>query len=242
MEGGPFLTDWWTQASTSFVPYLNVTANGGRGGETAFDGAPDQGLLREKGGRGFPYCVVMDPTGEVLWEVRPTTEAILRKGLSDATALHELRKRSADAPGDAGLAASAALLAELGKSQRGALPMEELVALRATKGLDEAVAERFDTWKTAREFDERVLSLLRQSLPEEETAAKMLEMYRKGVMPPEGAGRAASYWYFLFEGAFSADELEVARKAQAGFAALGEGNARMIETANEMLERLKTKG
>ncbi len=94
MEGGPLLQDWWTEiAKTEFVAYLNITAVG-RGGEGVE--APDQGMLSKKGGRGFPFCVVMDNNGKVLTEIRPQDKEQFLGGLAPAKRLLGARKAYAD--------------------------------------------------------------------------------------------------------------------------------------------------
>ena len=57
MEGGPLLKDWWVKASKDVVLYLNIDAQ--------WDGAPEQNLLKKKGGWGYPYCTIMNAKGDV---------------------------------------------------------------------------------------------------------------------------------------------------------------------------------
>ena len=81
----------------------------------------------------------MNASGEVIWEVRPSSSDILLEGLEGARLLQSLKVQSAKKPDDATLSASVAVLAALGCQQRESQPLEELEKLAATKGLDAAV-------------------------------------------------------------------------------------------------------
>ncbi len=53
---------------------------------------PDQGLLRRKGGRGFPYMVFMDARGEVIYQQQTRTFAAMQQSLRSVKILAALDK------------------------------------------------------------------------------------------------------------------------------------------------------
>ncbi|MEM7167386.1 MAG: hypothetical protein AAF581_18130 [Planctomycetota bacterium] len=48
-------------------------------------------MLKTKGGRGFPYCIVMDETGKVLKELRPSDETAFNGGMKPISMLMQAR-------------------------------------------------------------------------------------------------------------------------------------------------------
>ncbi|HEX5137179.1 MAG TPA: hypothetical protein VFY93_09415 [Planctomycetota bacterium] len=75
VEGGAFSTPEFKEFSTKVVPFMHVT--------TRIEGRKDEGLLAEKGGRGFPYIVFMDEEGGVLAVQGERTVAGFQKTLAD---------------------------------------------------------------------------------------------------------------------------------------------------------------
>jgi hypothetical protein len=217
------------------VPYLNVTAR--------WDGAPDQGLITEKGGRGFPFCVVMDAAGEVLWEVRPTSLEVLEAGLADARELLGLKRRLAAAPDDAALGAAVALLSAMGCDQRQTRPVAELEALARTEGLDPAIRARFDGWVGTKRFQERLEGAMRAAKSPAEFQAACLALYDEGVRPPEKAAAAISFWHACTVAAIDARDAAKAKACLAGLEACaagreGKGLERVLEDLRQKLEAL----
>lgn len=230
MEGGPFQQEWWFEEAKGFVPYLNVTAR--------WEGAPDQGLLSEKGGRGFPYCAIMNADGEVIWEVRPTSREVLRTGLADARMLQDLKDRLAEKPEDAALAASVEVFAAMGCQQRETKSVEALEKLAATEGLDAKVAERFGSWMAAKRFDDKIAELGRNTDSQEEYQKKILALYEEGTRPPEGANRAISFWIYTVYGAIAEGKKEIAVECLAKLDEMAKSEERLKKTIEDLRKKL----
>ena len=231
LEGGPLQETWWVEDSRGFVPYLNVTAN--------WSGAPDQGLLQSKGGRGFPYCALLDESGEVLWEVRPTSREVLREGLERASWLHELRARARAAPDDEALAASVELLDALGREQRAPVPLERLEALLAREGLDARVRAAGEGRIALMRYDQRVKAALSESRRPLAQARAFFGLYREGLRPPPGSRTAITFWVQSTRGAVDAQDVAAARACLAEVRALVATGAfgRPMEATLDELER-----
>ena len=91
MESGPLSSEEFKGFAAEVVPFLHVTSN--------VEGEHHPKLLQEKGGKGFPYVVVMDAKGEVLaqvpWKER-TVEGFRKtvKVAGEFTALSAKEKRT----------------------------------------------------------------------------------------------------------------------------------------------------
>lgn len=199
MEGGPLLTDWWIESSKDFIPYLNITAQ--------WDGAPDQGLLRPKGGRGFPYCTIMDASGEVVWEVRPTSKEALDEAFANATQLVSWREKLAKTPDDAAISANVALLDALGRQQREAPSVADLDKHAQAKGVDPNLRKRFDAWR-----GEKIIQQAMNAAREDGGKA-VYELYKAGTTLAAGNRMELSFLMAAARGAIAAKDKETATKA-----------------------------
>lgn len=228
MEGGPLLSDWWQAATADFIPYLNI--------EAQFDGAPDQGFLKKMGGRGFPYCTIIDPaSGEVIWEVRPTDADVVKKAFEDARKLQSLMKASKAKPEDKALAASVQILSNLGRGQREADGFDVLDRAAKTEGLDKDVAARFEAWAVSKRFEDQMSKAMRSATSREEAAQGVLRLYESGVLPPEGHQGTLNYWLMVGNGAVASGKMDVAKKAHASAKPLvPEGNARAKKALDDL--------
>lgn len=209
------------------MPYLNITAR--------WDGAPDQDLLQEKGGRGFPYCTIMNADAEVIWEVRPTSREALQEGLASAKALQALKAKLAENPDDAGLAASVEIMTALGSQQRETKPMEELEKLAEVEGIDADVKARFDEWIEGKKFEEMLNGVMQNAKSQEDVGAAFLKLYQDGVRPPAGAGSTVMFWYYCTLGAVAAQDKEAATACVAELEGHVDGDKRL----GTMVEELK---
>lgn len=212
------------------MPYLNVTGK--------CEGVPDPGLLQEKGGRGFPYCVLMSAAGDVLWEVRPSTRDALQAGIERAGWLLELRERARAAPEDAGLAASVELLDGLGREQRPLLRREKMEELLAVAGIDERVQRLGGERVAELRYRERVDPLLIQTKDQAAQAQAFFALYQEGLRPPPGATSAITFWSQATRGAVAAKDAAAAKACLAATESLcASGN--FGPRAPAMLEELR---
>jgi hypothetical protein len=230
LEGGPFQQDWWFEEAKGFVPYLNV--------EARWEGAPDQGMLQKKGGRGFPFSAIMNSDGEVIWEVRPTSHAALVEGLASARQLQALKERLAKTPDDKGLAASVELLAALGCSQRQTRPVEELEEFRAVKGIDAGVQERFDAWFEGKKFDDKISKAMEAAPDRDAVGPALLQLFKDGLRPPAASSRGNSFWFYAFAGAEVAKDKESAMAIVEAFAKSAADDSRTQGLLTSLREKL----
>lgn len=217
LEGGPLLSDWWVETAGKIVPYLNVTAR--------WDGAPDQGLLSEKGGRGFPFCGFMDAKGRMIFETRPGSAEGFKAAHEKAVRLDAHLQAFEAGKIDAKGAAEMLALYQEGMGQRGEMPswlMDPLLAREdavgdAARALQEKmklIAEWEKTWQKAVRTRDR-----------SQAYKNVVELYEAGTLPPEGWDQAYNYWYLLTNGAIEGGKVDLAKKAlaktKAGFEAAG---------------------
>ena len=137
-EGGALVKDWFTRlAGKEFVPYINISAR--------LPDKPDQGMLRKKGGTGFPYVVILDPGGKVVegkgGGFRPQSPAQLRKGLKKVQWLLDLEKEAREHPDDP-LAVARWVLVD-GYRRDHAADLEAMRKAAAVPGVDADLAARF---------------------------------------------------------------------------------------------------
>jgi len=194
LEGGPLLSEWWKKASKDFVPYLNI--------EARTPAVPDQGMYKEKGGRGFPYCTIMNAAGEVIWEVRPTSEAVVAKGFANANMLVKLQAALSQKPDDQALEASASLLEGIGRSQRKAPAMSDMEEWGNVKGVDKVVVTAFNAWKKGQE--------IRGAMRRRGGAYKLM---KEGTQPEKGSVYALGFFMNATRDAIAAKDAKIAAAA-----------------------------
>lgn len=206
------MSDWWVEmaGSGAFVPYLNVT--------THLDDTPDQDLLSEKGGNGFPYLVLMDSEGVVLARrFRPTSADAMKSELKAAAEvkaeLDAMRKKAEKNPRDKKLQAELAI--ELALRFAPQHSMEELKALSMVEGLDEDLVSRFNSWYAEKRFNDAYAAAVGGDGSRDEKLAalgeSMLGLFKEGVRLPADSDMAAYYYDYAVSGAISAKDEESAR-------------------------------
>ena len=206
------MSDWWVEmaGSGAFVPYLNVT--------THLDDSPDQDLLGEKGGNGFPYLVLMDSEGVVLARrFRPMNADMMKSELKAAAEvkaeLDKLRKKAKAQPKNEKLQAELAI--ELALRFAPQHSMEELKAHSMVKGLDEDLVERFNSWYAEKRFNDAYSAAVSGDGTRDEKLAalgeSMLGLYKEGVRLPADSDMAAYYYDYAVSGAIAAKDEESAR-------------------------------
>jgi len=222
-ERGDLVSDWWVDISKEFVPYLNLVG--------PVEGAPDRGMMKKIGGKGFPYMVFMSADGKVLCRVRPRSEWHVRGSMDVAKWTIALRARLRKDAGDEKAKRSLALLKALEKVYAEEISNEaELEAfdrLAARPGIDRGIAERYREQRVrllARINVRKFTDVLRRTdrrrhgkrqavLPERDTAVYAL--YREGVTVPLNGFLAVEFYAFVVNGAAEANDLPVAREAHA---------------------------
>lgn len=178
-------------------------------------GVKYDGLLSEKGGRGFPYLVYLDAAGGVLTSPKGRSVSAFADGLADARKeaerIAELRKKAAG-----GDRAAVAQLLET-ELKTGRITLAEAQKRRAElKDLDAATAQALDSAILDAEVRGVMGSLRsRDDLPK--AAEAFRAMHAAGRVP--SGENAASFWNILFtdaearqDSAYAETALEAVRK------------------------------
>ncbi len=194
------------------VPYLNV--------EARWEDAPDQGLLGEKGGRGFPYCTIMNADGEVIWEVRPESADVFSKAVANANKLAGFQAKVAKNPEDKVAAASAALLDAIGRQQRQEPDLDDLVEHTKVEGVDKEILAAFEAWRE----EKAMMKALRRPSSSYE--------FFKNTPPKNAEGLIGAYFYLQV--AMGAVDEEDAKTAKDVFARA----QKIIESDEAIAKRL----
>ncbi len=213
------MSDWWTELSQEFVPYLNVTAH--------LDDKPDQDLLTAKGGSGFPTSFFFDPeTGAVLndWFAPSSADAVrevMKKAKAKSDELTSLRKDAEARPDDKPLQAE--LKIRLAMMRAGDTSIEELAELAKTPGLDEGLLKEFEGWFGAMRV-EKLLGKAQMAETREEFEEQIREGFHKllkeGVRLDYEHQNAQFYYAYAFHGSVDAEDHATAQKAFDGYKAV----------------------
>lgn len=190
--------------------------------------APDQGLLAEKGGRGFPYCTIMDASGDVVWEARPSSQAAFDGAVKHAKQLVSLKAELAKSPDDAGLKASVALLDGMGREQRQGPTPAALSEHVKVKGVDASVVAQFKSWRIGAE----IMGALRGR----DGSTKIYKMYKAGTKIPASFAYPQFYYMYAARGAIAKKDRKVAMEAISTLSTWAEKkkDKRMIKTVSQL--------
>ncbi len=205
------------KVTKDFVPYLNVTAR--------IDGAPDQGMLKEKGANYFPYFIFMDKNGKVLIPFRPTTDKAFKEALGTANLVAELGGLVETDKENAAAAAGLKLMAAL--TSREPQDIKKLDALVKSPGLDARVAERYKKGRDAlieqanvskiNDVFRKASRALRDGGDEagiiDRRDTAIYALYKKGVVLDKAHRGTFHYFYSLIMGATKAGDMATARKS-----------------------------
>lgn len=169
-ERGPLVSAWWARLAPSFVPYLNVSAR--------VDDLPDQGLLVDKGGSYFPYCILMDGRGRVLIEFRPISQRAVELAQEEGVLYARLLK-AADDPKD--IVAARAL--RLYRAIRGEIRLAagEMETIAAEPEQDKELVARFRDYlrrEEVRKAIEKAQQMVRELKRPEADDAESRRAYR----------------------------------------------------------------
>lgn len=212
--------------SKNFVLYLNITSR--------VDTHPDQGLLQAKGGRGFPYVVMMDSGGEVLTTFRPNAAADVQSAAAKAQDFVSAREASTKNPKDDD-AKARYLMVKLGmkadEAERKALDdamQGKVTAATKEKFASFVAGEKIDAWQQG------FMAALRNAAPDQRDAVKAEQTalawnsWKTGVKPLAEEVAYLNYALTACEGAI-----------KAGDKAGAEGVVLWIEKFSTKLPRLK---
>jgi len=193
-------------------------------------------LLREKGGRGFPYLVYMDSEGEVVGQPSGRTVAEFQAGARDVQTYLDLRGKDGLSTADQ----VRLLVAEI------SLGKLELAAAESRRdGIADLTAEQkadIDGYLT----DLRVMNLVQTRQPRDEASAAEVgkvvyeEMFKKGLTP-RGQGYQP-YYILLMRYGESAKDVEAFKAGLEGMKARFAGVPQMkrfFDQAEESLKRLQ---
>lgn len=172
MEGGPLLQDWWKEVSKDFIPYVNITSQ--------IPGKPDQGMLAQKGGRGFPYCIFMDSTGKVLKEARPSDKDSFTAAMKPITLLTSMR----------------ALVAKSGNGSKGKANRQNLALIEAVFDPKERQFKQLNKFAKKKSLNEEIRTMY-LGMVETWPIRKEVEKANKAL---ESAGRDQSRAEAINEG------------------------------------------
>ena len=221
--------------SKDFVPYLNVT--------THLDDTVDKDLFSAKGGTGFPTLFFFEPeTGAVLndwwW---PGDEETVRDMLAQATAkAAELKRMIADAaakPDDK--AVQAGLQIRLALMRASQVPLDELLALSKTAGLDPAVKAEFDAWYAGA----LVNSIMEEAGEKAESRNEWMDLcaegfyglMQDGLRLPIDHDSAQIFYEWTMNPAISVGDVKIATAAFEGFR---DSLLRVVESRPEVKDQV----
>ncbi|MFQ5653837.1 MAG: hypothetical protein ACE5GW_03785 [Planctomycetota bacterium] len=239
------MEDWWVEAATSFVPYVNITAQ--------LADKPDQGLLYKKGGRAFPYVVVMDPEGDVIvgrgGGFRPRSPRVLENALAKVREIIDLRRTVGSGRAEPLARARLTLLEGL-SIPRKADP-EAMAAAAAMPGIEPALIERYRRYRRMLPF-QQVIDRYRRELGAlsrddkagrqaayDRTARAMYELFRQGkTIDKRGETHFSDYWRLVFSGAILARDQDSARSSLAVYQKAYGGNPSLKLRIDRMKKQL----
>ncbi|MFT7617846.1 MAG: hypothetical protein ACI97A_001485, partial [Planctomycetota bacterium] len=189
-------------------------------------------LLKEKGGRGFPYVTLMNAKGDVLWEFWPEDKAAFDTAHNWASKLTAFMTKAAATPEDKALAASASLLDACGRQQR---PQSKSFAdLEACAKVEGVNAEIMAMYKPKR-------IEMAMAAAQQDGGKAILDMFKAGERPTGSS--AIGFYYYGSRAAITAKDAENANKMVDLFEAAGAKNERFRERAKtdaaKMREEIK---
>lgn len=187
------------------------------------------------GGRGFPYCTLVNAAGEVVWEVRPTGEQAWKEGLASARKLVDLRAQLEKKPGDKVLEANIALLDFTGRGQRPKPPVDEIAPHAKVEGADADLVAKFEAMRR----DEEIGTAVRNS--RQDGGAASYGLWKQGKAPETSHGMALGFYGTATEGAIAAGSAEDARKLLDVLRKVVDANPRLGTRGAQMIESLEKK-
>jgi len=195
---------------------------------------PYQGLLQEKGGRGFPYLAFLDAEGNVIAKQGDRSVEGFEKTLATITDFRALEKKAKAGDRAAGIDAVIAGM------ELGAYDADQAKEKLAKLGpIPKDKQAKIDGMLVNFEVD-AMMAKVRTQQQAEEAGRKFAEMEKEGRVP---TGRTAWNFYAVMLAAHeAAGDAEAYEKALGVFKSLVEGQpnaARMTKRFEDTLEKLK---
>jgi hypothetical protein len=163
----------------------------------------------------------MDEAGDVVWEVRPTSEDAWKEGLANAQKLVAMRDALAKNPKDELLAANVALLDASGRGQREKPSMETLAEHAKTEGADPVLVAKFEAMRKTETINAAFRKL------REDKGVAVYELWKSGTAPDEGDRMALAFYNSAAAGAIESKNAADARKLVDLLKDAGKGNPRI---------------
>lgn len=210
------------------------------------DSHPDQGMLQTKGGKGFPYVVMMDDAGEVLTTFRPTSREAVQAAGTRAKEIVDLRAKVKANPKDDDSRARllmATLRVKASDDDRQALAgvMKSAKVTAATK----AAYQGFESREKILAFGDEMQAGMRGIKDKEgrETAAKewqgkAYKLFKGGLAPAEGGTEYLNYLINATYGAIAAKDRKTATSALKAVEESGKGIESLKKTADELRDKI----
>ncbi len=215
MEGGPLLAEWWVELSKEFVPYLNISAQ--------LSNVPDQSVIQQMGGRGYPYFVVLTDRGERIVpgpsqsQFRPQSKKETEAALRGAIELIAARVLAAEQPESTACVAAVTILESLLIEGRGS--EARLAEARAVDGVDPQLMLRLGVRDVVAVYTRVVSTLAKndqagRSAAFDNAARSMLAVHGDGPGLLDTRLRIfGDYWRLVFTGALQDGKLDLADEA-----------------------------
>lgn len=183
------------------------------------EGSPDQGLLSEKGGNGFPYVIFMDASGAVLTDrMWPDSKESVMKAYEQAQQrageIAELRAKVAKDPDNA--VAAAELKMQLAMMYAMSFNSEEATQLLQTEGIDKNLRDRFRNWSAAQQISKVLAAASKPGLSREQAMQEVqngcYKLLKDGVRLGMRHEMAAYLYHFGLLGAIANKDLKLAEE------------------------------
>lgn len=238
MESGPLSTQEFKEFAEDVVLFCHVTAR--------IPGRKHDGLLTEKGGRGFPHLVYMDADGEVIGQPTGRSVAAFREGAERAGAYCALVAKTDRTPAEQ--AELLGLQVEFGK----VTSAEARAQIAAMGELDAETQAKVDATLAlldAMEFDAQVQEIMQsKGRPQSEEAYKKLladvgpqfwAFYQEGKRTSSDPMATQTYYNVLLAYGLELKQPGAARAGYEGLNAAFGDNPRARKKLAEVLKQVE---
>lgn len=224
MESGLLLTPDFSAFSKKVVPFLHVT--------THLDGRPNEGMLQEKGGTGFPTLMFLDAEGEILGTPGGRSAEAFEKTLASLMNIKSLEARIA--AGEKGLKAEL-FFAELdmGKYSLAEVKAKSSEFKKLTKEQKDLLAQHVLNLGVKEILD----GMGRDEGALAKAGEKLLAIKAEGSMPTGDA--LGGFWFVLMNYSEAQSDADLFAEALAALKVFYADEPRAMEFLNKKDEVLK---